>query len=59
MISAPSYAGTVAILPEDIIVLAYFRTTKISEWSLEDFLTSTGLPELEFMSGLKDIARIK
>ncbi|KAG0270143.1 hypothetical protein BGZ95_001787 [Linnemannia exigua] len=59
MIFAPSYAGTDEDLPEDIIVLAYFRTTKISEWSLEDFLTSTGLTEVEFMSGLKDIARIK
>ncbi|KAI1313879.1 hypothetical protein EDD11_002414 [Mortierella claussenii] len=59
MISPPTYTGKAAVLPEDITTHHYFSTTKVAEWSLEGFLTSTGLTELAFMSKLKDIARIK
>ncbi|KAF9539144.1 hypothetical protein EC957_005755 [Mortierella hygrophila] len=59
MTAPPSYAGTIAVLPVDVIALTYFKITKISKWGLEGFLTSTGLTELEFMSSLKDISRIK
>ncbi|KAF9915991.1 hypothetical protein FBU30_001584, partial [Linnemannia zychae] len=34
-------------------------TFKISEWSLENFVISTGLTKLEFLFGLKIISRIK
>ncbi|KAG0020802.1 hypothetical protein BGZ80_003560 [Entomortierella chlamydospora] len=59
MVSRPAYGGAVMHLPWDVITHGYFRTTKISEWSLEGFLTSTGLTPEEFKSSLKQIARIK
>ncbi|KAG9071578.1 hypothetical protein KI688_005790 [Linnemannia hyalina] len=58
MATLPSYVGTTAVLPVDVIAFTYFKITKISEWGLEGFFTSTGLTELEFVSSLKDISRI-
>ncbi|GJJ73451.1 hypothetical protein EMPS_05809 [Entomortierella parvispora] len=59
MLSPPSYDGAVEALSADIVTLAYFKTTRISDWNLEGFLMSTGLTELQFLSSVKDIARIK
>ncbi|KAF9091642.1 hypothetical protein BGX27_001995, partial [Mortierella sp. AM989] len=59
MVTTPVYRGAIAILPNDVNCLAHFKSTKISEWSLENFAISTGLTKLEFLSGLKVISRTK
>ncbi|KAF9916120.1 hypothetical protein FBU30_001547 [Linnemannia zychae] len=55
----PVYSGAIATLPADISCHVYFKTSKISEWCLEHFFTSTGLTKAESLSNLKDISRIK
>ncbi|ORZ07768.1 hypothetical protein BCR41DRAFT_158664 [Lobosporangium transversale] len=56
MVPPPSYTGTTTVLPTNTNTHLYFRTTKVSEWRLEDFIVSTGLTERPFIMYLKGIA---
>jgi hypothetical protein len=55
----PVYTGTLDLLPSDIPVTPYMKSTRIGSWSLEDFLSSTALDVDDFLAALRFVSSHK
>jgi len=55
----PVYTGALDMLPSDIPVTPYLKSTRIGNWSLEDFLRSTTLRVDVFLAALRLLSSYK